>query len=151
MQKHPRRKDWKYSYIRSHLPVSLSSSQSSAMSNAYFVFYESVWPLFKMSLSPYSLNHNYLVQWRYTIYHEIKFINPIKIVQYESHTTITSNLMFIIWISNTAFITSKDIYLEVKSQTAKGSESEEKVKSLFMKVKESEKAVLKFNIETYLQ
>ena len=59
--------------------------------------------------------------------------------------------MFIIWISNTAFITSKDIYLEVKSQTAKGSESEEKVKSLFMKVKESEKAVLKFNIETYLQ
>jgi len=59
--------------------------------------------------------------------------------------------MFIIWISNTAFVTFKDIYLEVKSQNAKGSESEEELKSLLMKVRESEKAVLKVNIETYLQ
>ena len=58
--------------------------------------------------------------------------------------------MFIIWISNTAFITFKDIYLEVKSQNAKGSESEEELKSLLIE-SESEKAVLKLNIETYLQ
>ena len=40
--------------------------------------------------------------------------------------------MFISWISNTAFITFKDIYLEVKSQNAKGSESEEELKSLLI-------------------
>ena len=59
--------------------------------------------------------------------------------------------MFIIWISNTTFITFKDIYLEIKSLNAKVSESEEELKSLLMKVKESEKAGLKLSIETYLQ